>query len=169
APNGTTLVYVDPSIRNEMFHEFNVIGQWQFRKNWLAEVGYVGNRGRNLLTVQDISSNSNTGGFPGSPPLSRTATVQAIRYNGDSSYDSLQTKLERRYSGGLSLLATYVWSRARDNSPGNFCGRGTGPSSCGFSNPLRPEIDEGPSDFDVPHRFNFSNVWDLPIGKGRRY
>ena len=168
APSGTALVFLDPNISNEMFHEFNVIAQWQFRNNWLAEAGYVGNRGRNLLTVQDIAR-TNSSGFPASREVARTSTVQAIRYNGTSSYDSLQTKLERRFSGGLSLLTTYVWSRARDNSPGNFCGGGTGPSTCGFSNPLRPELDEGPSDFDVPHRFNFSSVWDIPIGRGRRY
>lgn len=167
APNGTTITYLDPNIKNEMFHEFNIIAQWQFRKNWLAEAGYVGNRGRNLLTVQDIATTNN--GFPGAREVSRTAPVQTIRYNGESSYNALQTKLERRFSDGLSLLATYVFSRARDNSPGNFCGRGTGPSSCGYSNPLQPSIDEGPSDFDVPHRFNFSSVWDIPIGKGRRY
>ncbi len=168
APNGTSLVYVDPNIKNEMFHEFNVIGQWEFRRNWMAEAGYVGNLGRNLLTVQDIGT-TNNGGFPGSREVARTATVQAIRYNGHSSYHALQTKLERRFSGGLSLLATYVFSRARDNSPGNFCGGGTGPSTCGFSNPLQPALDEAPSDYDQPHRFNFSSVWDIPFGKGRRY
>jgi hypothetical protein len=120
------------------------------------------------LVVQNIGTTTG-GGIPGSREVANTATIQAIRYRGDSSYDSLQTKLERRFSGGLSLLSTYVWSRARDNSPGNFCGGGTGPSTCGFTNPLRPEIDEGPSDFDVPHRLNFSSVWDIPIGKGRRY
>jgi outer membrane receptor protein involved in Fe transport len=168
APAGTALVYLDPNIKNEMFHEFNIIGQWQFRDNWLAEAGYVGNRGRNLLVVQNIGTTNGTG-IPGSREVANTATIQAIRYRGDSSYDSLQTKLERRFSGGLSLLSTYVWSRARDNSPGNFCGGGTGPSTCGFMNPLRPELDEGLSDYDIPHRFNFSSVWDLPFGKGRRY
>src|SRR5207247_1673547 len=60
-------------------------------------------------------------------------------------------------------------SHALDNSPGNFCTGGTGPSTCGFSNPLRPELDKGNADVDVRHRFTFASVWDLPIGKGKRF
>ena len=56
APAGTSLVYVIPDIDNEMFHQFNITGQWEFRRNWLAEVGYVGSRGRNLLVVKNIGS-----------------------------------------------------------------------------------------------------------------
>ena len=56
-----------------------------------------------------------------------------------------------------------------DNSPGAFCIGGTGPRTCGFANPLRPELDKARSDFDTPHRFNFANVWDLPFGRGRRF
>ena len=96
-------------------------------------------------------------------------TVQTVEYTGDSTYNSLQSKLERRFSDGLSLISTYVYSRAEDNSPGNFCTGGTGPTTCGFSNPLQPELDRGISDFDVPHRFSFASVWDLPFGRGRRY
>jgi hypothetical protein len=92
-----------------------------------------------------------------------------VEYIGKSWYDALQTKLERRFTKGLSILSTYVWSKAVDNSPGNFCTGGTGPTTCGFSNPLQPELDKGRSDFDVPHRFTFAAVYDLPFGRGRTY
>jgi len=62
-----------------------------------------------------------------------------------------------------------VWSKAVDNSPGNFCTGGTGPTTCGFSNPLRPDLDKGRADFDVPHRFTFAAVYDLPFGRGQKY
>ena len=167
APAGASLVRVDPNIKNEMFHQYNITAQWEFRPNWLAEVGYVGNRGRNLLVVQNIGNS--TGGFPGSRLVTNHGTVQNISYIGKSWYDGLQSKLEKRFSGGLSLISTYVWSRATDNSPGNFCTGGNGPSACGFSNPLQPDLDKGRADFDVPNRFTFAGVWDLPFGRGRRY
>jgi hypothetical protein len=167
APAGASLVFVDPNIHNEMFHQFNVIAQWEFRPSWLAEVGYVGGRGRNLLVVQNIGNS--TGGFPGSRQVTTHGTVQDVEYIGNSSYNSIQSKIERRFTKGLSVLSTYVWSRSVDNSPGNFCTGGTGPSTCGFSNPLRPDLDKGRSDFDVPNRFTFAAVWDLPFGKGQRY
>jgi outer membrane receptor protein involved in Fe transport len=167
APSGANLVRVDPNISNEMFHQFNLTAQWEFRPNWLAEVGYVGSRGRNLLVVSNIGNSG--GGFPGSRQVTTHGTVQNVEYTGKSWYDSFQSKLERRFSGGMSIISSYVWSHAIDNSPGNFCTGGTGPSTCGFSNPLRRELDKASSDFDVRHRFSFASVWELPIGKGKRY
>jgi len=166
--SGISLVSVDPNIRNEMFHEYNLTAQWEFRPSWLAEIGFVGNRGRNLLVVRNIGQQG-AGGFPGSRQVAGRDTVQRLEYTGQSSYRALQSKLEKRYSNGLALNATYVWSKAVDNSPGAFCIGGTGPRSCGFANPLRPDLDKARADFDTPHRFTFSSVWDLPIGKGRRY
>jgi outer membrane receptor protein involved in Fe transport len=167
APAGSNLIYVNPNLSNEMFHQFNLTAQWEFRPNWLAEAGYVGSRGRNLLTLSNIGNSTN--GFPGSRQVTNHSIVQAVNYNGKSSYNSFQSKLEKRFSKGLSIISTYVFSRSTDNSPGGFCTGGTGPSTCGFANPLRPELDEGRSDFDVPHRFTFASVWDLPFGKGRQY
>jgi hypothetical protein len=167
APVGSNLVYVNPNIHNEMFHQYNLTAQWEFHPSWLAEVGVVGSRGRNLLVVRNIGNSS--GGFPGSRQVTTHSTVQTVEYTGKSWYDSLQSKLERRFSKGMSIITTYVWSHSVDNSPGNFCTGGTGPSSCGFSNPLLPELDKASSDFDVRHRFSFAGVWDLPFGKGRQY
>lgn len=168
AAAGTNLIFVDPNVKNEMYHQFNAVFQWEFRSNWLAEAGYIGNRGRNLLLIRNIG-NQSSGGFPGSRQVTTHPVVQALEYDGKSWYDALQTKVERRFTEGLSVFTTYVWSRAEDNSPGAFCTGGTGPSTCGFSNPLQPELDRGPADYDVPHRFTFASVWELPIGRGRRY
>jgi len=167
AAAGTNLIFVNPDVKNELYHQFNGILQWEFRQNWLAETGYVGSRGRNLLIIRNIGNSSD--GFPGSRQVTTHPLVQTLEYSGESWYDAWQTKVERRFTKGLSLIGTYVWSHAEDNSPGAFCTRGTGPSTCGFSNPLQPELDKGTADFDVPHRFTFSSVWELPIGRGRRY
>lgn len=167
-PAGVSLVSLDPNLKNEMFHQYNLTAQWEFRPNWLAEVGYVGSRGRNLLVVRNIGQQG-AGGFPGSRQVAGRDTVQRIEYSGKSWYDSFQSKLERRFSDGFSLLASYVWSKAMDNSPGAFCIGGTGPRSCGYANPLRPELDKAVADFDTPHRFSLGSVWQLPFGRGRRW
>ncbi|MGH9905919.1 MAG: carboxypeptidase regulatory-like domain-containing protein, partial [Pyrinomonadaceae bacterium] len=166
-PADASLVFVEPDIDNELFHQFNLTAQWEFKPNWLAEVGYVGSRGRNLLVVRNIGNSG--GGFPGSREVPNRGTVQKIDYIGKSWYDSFQSKLERRFTRRLSIITTYVWSHAMDNSPGNFCTGGTGPTTCGFSNPLIPELDKANADFDLRHRFNFASVWELPFGRGRRW
>jgi hypothetical protein len=74
----------------------------------------------------------------------------------------LQTRLEKRFSGGLSFLLGYGWSHAIDTAS-----RGSGGSW--HQNAYRLRDDRGNSDFDVRHRFTFSYVYELPFGKGRPF
>jgi hypothetical protein len=165
APN-QDIFYVDPNVRNEIFHQYNLTFQYEFAPSWLAEAGYVGSLGRNLLVVHNIGRDSDFG--PGSRQvnLSRVITTD---YTGKSRYDSLQTKVEKRFSEGLSILSAYTWSHAIDDGPGGFAGASGTDNKFGPSNPLRPELDRANSDFDVRHRFTFANVYDLPFGRGRRF
>jgi hypothetical protein len=86
------------------------------------------------------------------------------------SYNGLQTKLEKRLSGGLSILSTYTWSHTLDNGPGRFPGNSNpGRDLYGPNNPLDIDQEYGNSDLDIRHRFTFADVYDLPFGRGRRY
>jgi hypothetical protein len=168
APTGGRLLYNDPNRKDELYHQYNLTAQWEFRPSWLAEVGYVGSRGRNLLVVQNIGTAGDQGG-PGSREVTGINEVIATRYRGKSSYNALQSKLEKRFSKGLSILASYTWSHAIDDSPGGICSNGASARDCGPDDPLRPELERGSSDTDIRHRFTFSDVYDLPLGRGRAY
>lgn len=168
APTGGTIYYVDPNRKDELFHQYNLTLQYEFARNWLAEVGYVGSNGRNLLIVRNIG-NANDQGGPGSRQIPNINSVVASEYTAKSDYNALQSKLEKRLSNGLSILSTYTWAHAIDDNPGGFCIGGTGPRNCGPDDPLRPELDRGNSDLDVRHRFTVASVWDIPIGRGRRF
>ncbi len=162
---GSTVFYNDPNASTEIFHQYNLTGQYEFWPNWLAEIAYVGTRARNLLLVRNIGQ-----GGGGSRQVAGIDQVLLTEYTGSSWYDALQSKLEKRFSRGLSILAGYTWSHAIDNTPGGFCIAGPDVSTCGPSNPLIGlSLDKGNSDLDVRHRFTFANVWDLPFGKGRRF
>lgn len=175
APGGANIIYNDPDRKDAFVHQYNVTLQYEFVKNWLAEVAYVGSVTRNLLTLQNIGStgapfgNGPNQGGPGTREVNFTGAISTTRYNGKANYNALQTKLEKRFSEGLSILSSYTFSKAIDNSPGGFCFGGQGPTTCGFDNPLNPGLDRGLSDLDVPHRFTFASVYDLPIGKNRKY
>lgn len=165
---GTTLIYNDPNRKDAFVHQYNLTLQYEFARNWLAEVAYVGSLSRNLLIVRNIGNARGQGG-PGSRQITAFDNVIATEYTAKAKYDSMQSKLEKRFSDGLSILASYTWSKAIDDNPGGFCSGGTGPNTCGPDDPLRPELDRGLSDLDVPHRFTFASVYDLPFGNGRKY
>ncbi|HYV82669.1 MAG TPA: hypothetical protein VE931_04090, partial [Pyrinomonadaceae bacterium] len=122
---------------------------------------------RNLLVLQNIGTGNDQGG-PGAREV-LTYTIIAQRYTGRSRYDSLQTKLEKRFVKGLSVLGSYTWAHAIDTSPGGICSNGASARDCGPDDPTRFDLDRGNADTDVRHRFTFSDVWDLPVGRNRRY
>jgi Carboxypeptidase regulatory-like domain/TonB dependent receptor len=167
APAGGSIRFNDPNRKDEMYHQYNLTWQYEFAPSWMAEAAYVGSSGRNLLTLQNIGTGNDQGG-PGSRQIT-TNTIIAQQYNGSSRYDSLQTKLEKRFSKGLSILSSYTWAHGLDDSPGGICSNGASARDCGPDDPLRPELEHASADIDVRHRFTFANVWDLPFGRNRRF
>ena len=171
--SGGLILFNDPNRKDEMYHQYNLTWQYEFSRGWLGEVGYVGSLGRNLLVLQNIGTGNQEGG-PGSreviiQPGNSNIPITATRYRGSSNYNSLQSKLEKRFTKGLSILSSYTWAHAIDDSPGGICFNGAGPRDCGPDDPTHPELERASSDTDVRHRFTFSNVWDLPVGRNRRY
>ena len=99
-------------------------------------------------------------------PYPQYARVDTISGGGDrlghSTYHSLETKLTRRYSAGLTLQASYVFSKALTDSD-NYSGS---PTSMDAYN-LR--LEKSIAGFDQTHNVKLSYVYDLPFGKGKKY
>jgi len=72
---------------------------------------------------------------------------------GNSSYNSLQVLLEKRFSRGLQLQAAYTWSKSIDDSS----------SFESILNPLDPRANRALSLFDTRHRFVLNYDWQLPV------
>ncbi|HJP93118.1 MAG TPA: TonB-dependent receptor [Pyrinomonadaceae bacterium] len=171
--NGGLILFNDPNRHDEMYHQYNLTIQDEFKPGWLGEIAYVGSLGRNLLVLQNIGTGNDQGG-PGSREVvlvspASTNAITATRYIGSSNYNALQSKLEKRFTRGLSLLTSYTWAHAIDDSPGGICTGGASARDCGPDDPTRPQLERGNADTDVRHRFTFSNVWDFPLGRGRRW
>ncbi|HEY0174665.1 MAG TPA: TonB-dependent receptor [Pyrinomonadaceae bacterium] len=161
------IFYVDPNNKTSFYHQYNLTLQYEFIRNMLFDVAYVGSAGRNLLRVQNIGQSLGAG--PGSREVAGFNEVVTTRFNGSSRFDAFQAKVERRFTRGFSMLSSYTWAHGIDDTPGGFAGQSLGPNRYGPQNPLLPGLDRGNSDLDIRHLFRFENVLELPFGRGRRF
>jgi hypothetical protein len=84
-----------------------------------------------------------------------------------SQYNSLQLQLQKRFAQGLSFGVNYTLAKSSDDVSNDT--RGAGTELVVPSDPKRPELDKGRSDFDVRHVFRGNFIWDLPFGRGQKY
>jgi hypothetical protein len=142
---------------------WNVTVQHQLSSNTSFEVGYVGNKGTHVFAGDGPAYNANapvSGAGPEEqrrPLFSRFGLANNIDYFGndaDNRYNALQTKFETRFPG-LNILAHYTWSRITNNDGDYFI--------------HNRALGRGPASYDRAHVFFFTEVWDIPIGRGKRY
>ena len=91
-------------------------------------------------------------------------------YFGESSYNALQLRADKRFGAGSVISANYTFSRNYGNveTVTGWLESGAGNPAAGYqTNDLENEF--ALSSFDVPHRFVFNYVLDLPFGAGRRF
>ena len=101
------------------------------------------------------------------------AEIDTKTSGGSDTYNALQMALTRRFNTGVTLNAQYTFSKSFGLTSGSNESR-TAAQPVGGS--LRPsgdqnnyDADRGYNSFDVRHTMNFSAVYDLPIGKGKRF
>jgi hypothetical protein len=87
----------------------------------------------------------------------------------DSIYHSLQVRLEKRFSSGLQLLATYVFSKSIDDSSvACSCTTWLG-GATSLQDPNKRFLERSVSQFDIPQVLQFSYVYQLPFGRGKHW
>jgi hypothetical protein len=162
---------IDSKVKTPYTMNYSFSVQQAISPNFAATISYVGNLSRHLELYEAPNTapglwrpGTNTQPFNPFPDL---GGIGQIHYGGVSTYNALQTKLEKRYSHGLSFLATYTWSHALDDASdagGLF-------SAIGDRQPaLIPYIDElTNSVFDVRNRFTLNGNYELPFGRGREF
>ena len=90
-------------------------------------------------------------------PIPLLGAINQDRPTGKNGYDALQTKVERRYSSGLSLIAAFTWSKLFEDTA--FLG----PQIAG------PRIEHKLGGEDRPFVLALTGIWDLPFGRGRHW
>ena len=168
---GLTMRGSDPNPKTPYTQDYNLSVERSFSNELVATVSYVGNNSRHMPINVDANAPLalTTPGANTQPlrPLPHAGGSAYVSYSAMSSYNALQTKLEKRMSHGYNLLATYTWSHAMDD--GNTPLGSTGDNGQQNYNLIPIKLDYSQSPFDTRQRFTFNGLYQLPFGTGRAY
>lgn len=104
------------------------------------------------------------------PQYSTITTNCCLENLGQSTYNALQTKLERRFRNGLNLLASYTYSKTITDADSSFSTEtGFNSSVFGAQNPYNLRGEKAVSYQDIPHAFVVSYLYELPFGPGKSH
>lgn len=105
--------------------------------------------------------------FPQYQSISSSCCLENL---GQSTYNALQAKLERRFRNGLNLLASYTFSKTLTDADSTFpVFTGFNSNVFGAQNPRNLKAEKSVSYQDVPHAFVLSYLYELPAGPGKKY
>jgi hypothetical protein len=118
---------------------------------------------------------------PGSPLDQKTVSYNYLlrpypQYNGvmsfrkpdaDSMYNGLTVRLNKEFSNGLTLLASFTGAKLMDNSAAAVTY--LGPTSGTYINQYNGRLEWAVSPQDVSRSLVMSFVYDLPFGRGKKF
>jgi carboxypeptidase family protein/TonB-dependent receptor-like protein len=145
---------------------WNLTFQRELPWSFTGQVGYVATRSIRQLGLVDINAGQVIGaGDEGKPLLARfgrTASTVLLEPVGNGRYDSLQVQLQRRFTAGLSLNVSYTWGKAiSPNENSSFTPNVQAVAYMSRNRAL--------TSTDRTHNLGITNVWEIPLGKGRRW
>jgi hypothetical protein len=168
-----TLYGQDQNAKSTYTESYNLSLQQSVTPTISFTLGYQGNVTRHLR----VSYGANT--YPGVIPADATVSSQyyqpfydfgnivEVTNEGEGNYNSLQAKLDKRFSHGLSFLTGYAWSHSLDDAVEPI--QGTDGGEAGNPAFLGLKFEYGSSNTDVRHRFTFAPQYELPFGRGKKF
>jgi hypothetical protein len=76
-------------------------------------------------------------------------------------------EVRRLWAGGFSLQSSYTWSRTEDTTQAStFFSDATNGTTSAFPE-FGVDYNKGPADWDTPHNWVVSAVWELPFARAR--
>jgi hypothetical protein len=146
-------------------HSFNVTVQRELPARFTLDIAYVGNRGHDVQT-QFNENAANVVGQPGNNgrplflPFGKSADVTTW-IGTKTTYNSLQVKLDRRFSNGVLVATSYTLGRGMSYVNGD--------SNSGIATPADIERSWARTDQDRLHSLVESFLYQLPFGPDRQW
>jgi hypothetical protein len=144
--------------------------QHQLLNDLILDVSYVGTRGERIL-VNSVNLNQSVPGpgaqGPREPYYTINPNLSTVGYRtdaGDSKYESLQVRLDKRFSRGFTFGISYTYASYLSDA-GNVNGGG----NSDIQNYACIACNWGPVPDDYSHVLSINHVYELPFGQGRKY
>ena len=167
------------NFQNAFIQEWSADLQRQMGNTWLIDIGYVGTRGLHLVEETDPNQPLNMTDVSKASAAVQASTLAACEAGsclspipylgnfgytqsaGSSIYHAFQAKVERRFSKGLSILASYTYSKSIDTASGPF----SNARNANFpQNSNDVAAEKAVSDFNFPQRLSLAYIWNMPFG-----
>jgi hypothetical protein len=162
-PGSNTQVYnaVLLNFKNPYVESWNFAVQQALPFNFTLEAAYVANHGVDIGSQTNLNAAVLIGlGTLGQPEYPRTASTNQVFQGFSSNYNSLQVKLDRRFSGGFLMTTAFTWGKAL-----NYNSSDDG----GLDFYINGRRNYARADFDRTLGFVQSYVYQLPFGPGKRW
>jgi len=157
---------VPPAVYHMPYIEsWNFTVEKQLPGHFLAQAGYVGDRQIKQLQVMNVNVGTPGGGTPSEPlyqAFGRTGSSGLIENYGRNSYDSLQTRLMKSYSNGLTLNVVYTFSKALA-----LCCDALSDKNPAIEAPAYRTLNKAFWGSNRTHSFAMNSVYQLPFGPGK--
>ncbi len=160
---------VQPNFKNATTQTFNLNVQDELPGHVAVSLGYYGSLGRHLRMTENINQifpattarafTKLSAASPIDPGASLNTNVNQVSSNGTSNYNGMWLNLRKQTNRGLSLNATYQYTKSMD------LGSTAGTS---YTDITQPRLNYARSDFDTRHRVSGNVVYLLPF-KGNRF
>jgi hypothetical protein len=155
---------VNQNFKNPYVEGWNFAIQQALPWRFVLDVAFVGNHSVDTVVNYNLNAATVVGlgnkGLPEFNTFGRTASTNLLFAGYSSSYNALQVKFDRRFTGGLATTTAYTF------------GKGMGfqtDDDGGLSFYINQRRDYARNDFDRTQTFVQSFVYDLPFGNGKRW
>ncbi len=172
-PTKANILYLPADIQTPYVQSWFFSVQRTLMKDMVLDLGYIGNHSVALPIIGDYNQANPQ------PTATSNLSLQARRPNqkfaaitwfdpaGFSNYNALQVKLEKRFANGYQFLNSFTYSKAIDNAAQSLDNsNGNSPAPQDVHN-LRSE--RGVSNYDLKFVDVLSAVYQLPVGRARRF
>jgi hypothetical protein len=154
--------FLDTAWKDEYSLQYNLELSQQLSNSQVLSFAYVGSS-TSRASLQPPANQSEVLGPTQVLPFPQMSQFSMVESVGHMSYNAFQAKYDKRYENGLVVKGAFTWSKDIDVGCADFW------EGCSIQNSYNLRAERSNSALDVPVVATLSAVYQLPLGRGRKY